>query len=343
LERLHGVNLRDWNSFGISEIADECWRIKQVGEVPALLQELASTSLAPLLIGAGSNLLITGPVHRLLVRFEFSALTVIHETESEAIVQAEAGANWHHFVQWCLGQNLFGLENLSLIPGSVGASPVQNIGAYGVEMKDCFHSLDAYDINASTNEAGKQALTLSASDCEFGYRDSVFKRQTKLWITAVRFKLRKAPLLRLDYGDIRHWLTEQGIGQPNPRDVSNAVIAIRSSKLPDPKKIGNAGSFFKNPLIPANQADELLGRFPGMPQYPSQNPQERKLSAAWLIDQCGLKGYREGDVGVHAAHALVLVNYGEARGQALFALAQKIQKTVYQRFGVGLEPEPIII
>jgi UDP-N-acetylmuramate dehydrogenase len=343
LERLHGVNLRDWNSFGISEIADECWRIEQVCEVPALLQDPALSSLAPLLIGAGSNLLITGPVHRPLVRFEFSAMTVIQETESEAIVQAEAGANWHLFVLWCLGQNLFGLENLSLIPGSVGASPVQNIGAYGVEMKDCFHSLDAYDIKAGTSESDKQPLTLFASDCEFGYRDSVFKRQTKLWITAVRFKLRKTPLLRLDYGDIKHWLAEQRIGQPRPRDVSNAVIAIRSSKLPDPKKIGNAGSFFKNPLIPANQADELLGRFPDMPQYPNQNLQERKLSAAWLIDQCGLKGFREGDAGVHEAHALVLVNYGRASGQAILQMAQKIQNSVYQRFGVRLEPEPIII
>ncbi len=357
LEHLKHVDLKDWNSFGISEIAEDCWQLNDSTEVPALLELLATklgdnaTTVSvpgpqqtlPLLIGGGSNLLIVGPVHRPIVRFEFMHMSIVEQNADHAIVQAQAGANWHEFVLWCLRQDLYGLENLSLIPGTVGASPVQNIGAYGVEMKDYFHSLDAYDISAAQVGAPILPRVMSPQDCQFAYRDSVFKRNPNLWITAVRFKLNKMPTLKLDYGDLRHWLTEQSIAHPSPRDVSNAVIAIRSGKLPDPKKIGNAGSFFKNPVINMSQLETLLADFSKLPHYPGVKPDERKVSAAWLIEQCGFKGLRDGDAGVHASHALVLVNHGLASGQSVLALAQKIQKTVKSRFGIQLEPEPMII
>lgn len=303
----------------------------------------SSESLSPLLIGGGSNVLITGPVHRPLVRFEFNRMSVLEENAQEAIVQAEAGANWHEFVLWCLQQQLYGLENLSLIPGSVGASPVQNIGAYGVEMKESFHSLEAFDIAPASRGHSRHSLTMTAADCQFGYRDSLFKREQNLWITAVRFKLSKSPGLKLDYGDLKHWLAEKNIPAPSPRDVSNAVIAIRSSKLPDPRKIGNAGSFFKNPSVKMSFAQSLMREYPKLPHYPGLRDDERKVSAAWLIDQCGFKGLREGDAGVHEAHALVLVNHGLASGRDILRLAENIQNEVQQRFGVRLETEPIII
>ncbi len=356
MEHLKQVNLKEWNSFGIAEIADDCWRIAQPSELPSLLEVLAkaptlhpSVSLKslelfpPLLIGAGSNVLITGPVHRPLVRFEFRRMNVLEETAQEVIVQAEAGANWHEFVLWCLEHHFYGLENLSLIPGTVGASPVQNIGAYGVEMKESFHSLDAFDIGPALRGSSKPALTMTAADCQFGYRDSLFKREQNLWITAVRFKLSKSPVLKLDYGDLKHWLAEQNIAAPSPRDVSNAVIAIRSSKLPDPRKIGNAGSFFKNPSVKTSIAQGLMRNYPKLPQYPGLREGERKISAAWLIDQCGFKGLREADAGVHEAHALVLVNHGQASGKDILKLAGKIQNEVQKRFGIRLDPEPIII
>jgi UDP-N-acetylmuramate dehydrogenase len=366
LEPLLNVNLKDWNSFGIAEIAQQCWPVTAAADIPELLDRLSSSGpqkassagqlIAPLitpstsvqgeafLIGGGSNVLITGPVSKPIVRFGFKRIKVIDESPAEAIVEAEAGANWHELVLWCLDRGFFGLENLSLIPGSVGASPVQNIGAYGVEMKDCFHSLDAYDIAARSNAQPQPILrTFGLEQCEFSYRDSYFKRHPQLWIIAVRFKLQKTPKLRLEYGEIKQWLDDHRIRTTSPRDVSNAVIAIRSSKLPDPKKIGNAGSFFKNPVLPKDQVEALVQQSPAMPNYPTPSPLERKVSAAWLIDQCGLKGFRDGDVGVHHAHALVLVNYGQARGKDVLALAHKIQNQVQTRFGIGLEPEPIII
>jgi UDP-N-acetylmuramate dehydrogenase len=354
LEHHKQVNLKDWNSFGITEIADDCWQVARSDELPTLLELLATKasllassgspiSLAPLLIGGGSNLLITGPVHRPVVRFEFKHISVLEETENQAIVQAEAGANWHQFVLWCLRRHLYGLENLSLIPGTVGASPVQNIGAYGVEMKESFHSLDAFDIGPALQGLSTRSLTMTAADCQFGYRDSLFKREPNLWITAVRFKLSKVPALKLDYGDLKHWLSDQNIDAPSPSDVSNAVIAIRSSKLPDPRKIGNAGSFFKNPSVNNSLLQGLMRDYPKLPQYPGLQDDQRKISAAWLIDQCGFKGFREGDAGVHEAHALVLVNHGQASGKDILGLAEKIQKEVQKRFGIRLEPEPIII
>jgi UDP-N-acetylmuramate dehydrogenase len=357
LEHLKQVNLKKWNSFGIAEIADDCWRLGESSEVPALLQILrqnnalggssssARESLAdaPLLIGGGSNLLITGPVHRPIIRFEFKQISILSQDQDHALVRAEAGANWHDFVLWCLEHQLYGLENLSLIPGTVGASPVQNIGAYGVEMKDSFHRIEAYDARSLATQETNDPITLTASDCQFSYRDSVFKRTPGLWISSVCFKLSKSPKLKLDYGDIKDWLKDERITRPSPKDVADAVIAIRSSKLPDPQKLGNAGSFFKNPSLKATQIDGLLLKHPTLPHYPSPKTDERKVPAAWLIDQCGLKGFREGDAGVHEAHALVLVNYGRARGKDIFALAQKIQNTVHSRFGIQLEPEPIII
>ncbi|WP_261387342.1 UDP-N-acetylmuramate dehydrogenase [Chitinophaga pinensis] len=253
-------------------------------------------------------------------------------------MKAGAGETWHGFVMDCIKNNRAGLENLSLIPGNVGASPMQNIGAYGVEIKDCFHELEAYHLQDHT------IVKFNNADCHFGYRESVFKRQYKgqFGILSVTFRLSKHPKLNTSYGAIEEELKHMGVQDLTIQAISQAVINIRSSKLPDPAKIGNAGSFFKNPTVPAEKHEALKAAFPNMVAYPVAGG-EFKLAAGWLIEQCGWKGFREGDAGVHARQALVLVNYGDASGNEIYELSQRVLDSVAEKFGVALEREVNII
>ncbi|PTU66185.1 UDP-N-acetylenolpyruvoylglucosamine reductase [Chromobacterium sp. Panama] len=335
----HHHPLKSLNTFGMDARARDFCRLDALSELPALLDSPAYRAGPVLWLGGGSNLLFTRDYPGLVVKLELRGVRLLEESGEDVIVEAAAGENWHDFVLRTLEQGWYGLENLSLIPGTVGASPIQNIGAYGVEAKDHIHQVVCADL-----ERGGAELTLSKADCRFGYRDSVFKHEAagRLLVTAVRFRLSRAPRLRTGYGDIQQELDAAGIAAPTPQDVSDAVIRIRSSKLPNPAELGNAGSFFKNPVLPAEQAQALLARHPTLPHYPAADGKV-KLAAGWLIDQCGLKGHRDGDAGVHARQALVLVNYGAASGEQMRALADKVRAEVHQRFGVELEPEPIVL
>ena len=285
------------------------------------------------ILGGGSNVLLTGDLPGLVLRMEVSGIREIGRTEQGPLVQVGAGVGWHAFVMEALDRNWYGLENLSLIPGSTGAGPMQNIGAYGVELEERFHALEAVEI--ATGETHR----FDHSDCAFGYRESVFKRALKgrYVITSVTFQLLDVPELRLDYGAIRQALEEAGVHDPTPRAVSDAVIGIRRSKLPDPAVLGNAGSFFKNPVVDADRHAALVARFPDMPHYPA--PGGVKLAAGWLIDQAGWKGHDRGTHGVHDRQALVLVHKGGAQGAEILQLAQDVQADVLDRFGVKLERE----
>ena len=325
------------NTFGIHSNARYFARFKSVNDLKQLLNKRPDT--APILIlGGGSNILLTKDFNGLVLKNELTGIEVISENENEVLVKAGAGEIWHDFVIHCIEKGFAGLENLSLIPGSVGASPMQNIGAYGVEIKDVFHSLEAYHI-----ESG-EIHTFDKEACEFGYRESVFKRKLKdqYVILNVTYRLKKKPSLNTSYGAIESELKNMGITTPTIRDISNAVIAIRSSKLPDPKKIGNAGSFFKNPVVEQSVVDEILKNNPDAPNYPAE-PGKRKLAAGWLIEQAGWKGKTFDNFGVHKLQALVLVNYGGATGEQVFQLSSDIIKDVEEKFGVTLEPEVNIL
>lgn len=287
-----------------------------------------------LVIGAGSNLLLTADIPALVLRMATRGIRQLSDDGTRVVIEAEAGEAWHPFVQWTLAQGLSGLENLSLIPGTVGAAPMQNIGAYGVEIKDVFAGLTALD--RQTGELRDFTL----AECNFAYRDSLFKQQVGRWlILRVRFALNRVEHLHLEYGPVRQRLTEQGIEQPSASDVSQAICSIRSEKLPDPAVLGNAGSFFKNPVVGAQLAAQIRLAHPGLVGYPQPDGQV-KLAAGWLIEQAGWKGFREGDAGVHRLQSLVLVNYGGATGLELLELAQRIQKDIFERFNVELEMEP---
>ena len=328
------VSLKAYNTFGVEVSARHFAEAFTDDDVREALAYSAGHDLPLMVIGGGSNLLLTRDVDALVLRMASRGTRITHEDCGGAIVEAEAGEPWHPFVLETLAQGLAGLENLSLIPGTVGAAPMQNIGAYGVELKDVFHSLIAMD----RHNGESREFTLA--DCAFGYRDSVFKQQPNRWlILRVRFKLSFSASLHLDYGPVRQRLEEQGIKEPSPMHVSRAICAIRSEKLPDPATLGNAGSFFKNPLVPAEQFAFIKSAWPGVVGYPQADGQV-KLAAGWLIEQAGWKGFREGDAGVHALQSLVLVNYGQASGKQLLALAQRIQSDILERFGVALEMEP---
>ncbi|MFK7702598.1 UDP-N-acetylmuramate dehydrogenase [Pseudomonas caspiana] len=334
LQLQSAVSLKPFNTFGVDVAARLFAEAHNDDDVREALAYSAKHDLPLMVIGGGSNLLLTGDVQALVLRMASRGVRIIREDCRHAVVEAEAGEPWHPFVQSCLELGLAGLENLSLIPGTVGAAPMQNIGAYGVEIKDVFHSLTALD-----RQTG-ELRDFSLEECAFGYRDSLFKHETGRWlILRVRFTLNYSAELHLDYGPVRQRLEEQGIAQPTPHDVSNAICAIRSEKLPDPAVLGNAGSFFKNPLVPAALADQIRLKHPALVGYPQPDGQV-KLAAGWLIEQAGWKGYREGDAGVHRLQSLVLVNYGHATGVQLYALAQRIQADIAKRFGVELEMEP---
>lgn len=341
--RVAGAPLAALNTFGIAATARELWRLERVDEVAPLLAtlraagELDDPARWPLVLGGGSNLLIAGDLAQPVLQVAIGGRQLGDDDGETVVVQAGAGESWDGLVRWTLAQRAWGLENLALIPGTVGASPIQNIGAYGVELRDRFDSLDAVDLRTGTMRR------FDAPECAFGYRDSVFKQAggSRWMVVTVRLRLQRRPSLSLDYGEIRDELARAGVAEPSPRAVADAVTAIRRRKLPDPAVLGNAGSFFKNPVVSPDQADALRLREPGLPAWPVGD--RVKLSAAWMIDRCGWKGFRDGDAGVHAAHALVLVNHGAATGAQLLALARRIQDSVHERFGVRLEAEPVVV
>ena len=331
------VSLQPFNTFGVATRARYLAHAHDDAEVGEALQAAKRLQLPLLVIGGGSNLLLTGDVEALVLRMASRGLRIVSSQGDAVLVEAEAGEPWHPFVQWTLEQGLQGLENLSLIPGTVGAAPMQNVGAYGVEIKDVFAGLTALDRH--TGELREFTL----DECQFAYRDSRFKREAGRWlILRVRFALARAGALRLDYGPLRQRLAEQGVSEPTASDVSRAICSIRSEKLPDPAVLGNAGSFFKNPLVSADLAARLRAEHADLVAYPQADGQV-KLAAGWLIEKAGWKGFRDGDAGVHRQQALVLVNYGGATGAQLLALARRIQADIQARFGVSLEIEPNIL
>ncbi|KAF1056673.1 MAG: UDP-N-acetylenolpyruvoylglucosamine reductase [Pseudomonas delhiensis] len=330
----HDVSLKSFNTFGIDVRARLFAEAHNDQEVMQGIAQAATHSLPLLIIGGGSNLLLTRDVEALVLRMASRGIRRFDGKADEVLIEAEAGETWDDLVRWTLEQGLGGLENLSLIPGTVGAAPMQNIGAYGVELKDVFSSLVALDRHSGAlHEFGLE-------ECAFGYRDSLFKREPGRWvILRVRLQLSRQAPLHLDYGPVRQRLAEEGISAPNAADVARAIRSIRCEKLPDPAVLGNAGSFFKNPVVKAAKAAHLKEIYPDLVAYP-QGEAEVKLAAGWLIDKAGWKGFRDGDAGVHAQQALVLVNYGQASGEQIKALAERIALDIRERFGVELEMEP---
>lgn len=303
------------------------------------LQKLVVNEKDLFLISGGSNMLLTSDIDKLVVHIDTKGIEILNETDSHIELKVQAGENWHKFVLWSISQNYGGLENLSLIPGNVGTCPIQNIGAYGVEVKDTITNVEALEIESN------QIANFKNKDCAFGYRNSVFKNELKgkYILTAVSFKLSKNKhRLNTSYGAINKELETQGITKPTIKDVSNAVIKIRQSKLPDPKEIGNSGSFFKNPVVSTEHFKTLQKQYPTIPSYPISD-KEIKVPAGWLIEQAGFKGKRFGDAGVHTKQALVLVNYGNATGTAVFDIAKEIQKTIKTVFQISLEIEVNVI
>ncbi|HEV7781697.1 MAG TPA: UDP-N-acetylmuramate dehydrogenase [Chitinophagaceae bacterium] len=341
------ISLKAYNTFGIDVKARYFAEFKSVEELSELLVSdsrltLHDSRLTPhdsrLVLGGGSNILFTKDIDGLVLKNGVKGISKIKEDDEYVYVQAGAGENWHAFVLYCIENGWAGVENLSLIPGNVGASPMQNIGAYGVEIKDVFYELKALNIEEKTN------YTFGVKDCDFGYRESVFKKKYRdqFVILNVTCRLRKKPVFNTSYGAIEQELEKMGVKELSIKAVSDAVIHIRSSKLPDPAVTGNAGSFFKNPEIPLNQYEILKSSFPGITGYALENGNV-KLAAGWMIEQCGWKGIRRGDAGCHAQQALVLVNYGNAAGNDILALSEDIQRSVQEKFGVKLEREVNII
>jgi UDP-N-acetylmuramate dehydrogenase len=331
-------SLRKFNTFGINAKAHAYLAVTSLAMLNMVQQSAQLRVMPRLILGGGSNVVLTRDFAGLVLHMCNTGIDIIGEDEHATYVRAASGENWHGFVQWTLEQGLNGLENLSLIPGSVGAAPIQNIGAYGVEVKDCFHSLTAFDLDSG------EVITLDKKACDFGYRDSIFKHALRdlAVIIDVTFALPKQWQPNLQYADVAQEIAVRNIASPTARDVSDAVIAIRTRKLPDPAVIGNAGSFFKNPIVTAAQRDALFEQHPKLVSY-AQADGSYKLAAGWLIDQCGWKGKSLGRAGVYEKQALVLVNRGGADGADVEKLAAAIQSDVKTRFGVTLEPEPVFI
>jgi len=328
------VALKSFNTFGFDVHAEEYISIEHPEQLSALFAEGAFQKTQWGILGGGSNITFTQDFPGLLLHNKIQGRRIITQSEDHVIVEFGGGENWHETVLHTLENQWGGLENLSLIPGTVGACPIQNIGAYGVEIKDCFHSLTAFHIPSGAFH------TLTKKDCAFGYRDSVFKREKKgqYFITAVQFRLSTHPQIRTQYGDIQATLDGWGISQPTIRDISNAVIHIRQSKLPNPAEIGNCGSFFKNPVVHSEMIPALQAQHPDLKTFPASEG-FTKVPAGWLIEKGGWKGFRRGSIGVHAKQALVLVNYGGGTGAEIIALAKEIQADIFQKFGIELEME----
>lgn len=332
-------SLRAFNTFGIEAEARQFVEISSIDQYVALRTSGEYAHLPHLFLGGGSNVLLTQAQEALVVKISIPGISVVKEDADFVWLKGGAGVVWDEFVQYAVDHGWSGLENLSLIPGTVGAAPMQNIGAYGAEIKDTFDSLEALNLQTLAIEV------FDAKACAFGYRESFFKRAGKglYLIGSVTFKLSKKPSVKTSYGAIQEVLATKGITQPSIRDVADAVIEIRKSKLPDPKEIGNSGSFFKNPTVSASEASRLMAEFPGIPNYPVEGSTEVKFPAGWFIEKAGWKGFRRGDAGVHAKQALVLVNYGEATGAEILALSEEIKQSIKDTFGVSLETEVNIL
>lgn len=330
---LENISLKPLNTFGIAKNAKFFTAVDSEMQLTQALIWAKNHHQNVLILGGGSNILLTKDFDGLVIKIEIKGIIVIREDENYICVKVGAGEGWHDLVEYAIDKNWAGIENLSMIPGTVGAAPMQNIGAYGVEIKEVFESLEAL------NRSSLQIETFSAEACKFGYRESVFKHELKdqYVICTVVVRLRKKPDFRVEYGAIQDVLKEKGIEELTIKSVSEAVSEIRKSKLPDPKEIGNAGSFFKNPTISQKQFSELRSIFPEMPGYPSSDGV--KVPAGWLIEQAGWKGIRMGEVGVHSKQALVLVNYGNGEGTEIKALSEKLGKSVLEKFNIQLQPE----
>lgn len=328
-------SLKNYNTFGIEAKAKQFVSVSSIAE----LKEILVQNNPIFILGGGSNMLLTQDIKKLVLHVNLKGIEIVETNEDFAIVKAQAGENWHEFVLYCIEQNLGGIENLSLIPGNVGTTPIQNIGAYGVEIKDTMLSCEALNLKTLEIE------TFTNVDCQFEYRESIFKKELKnqYIITSVSFKLStKNHKVSTTYGVIGAELQKNNIENPTLKDISNAVIAIRQSKLPDPKELGNSGSFFKNPIISKEAYEKAKALYPEMPHYVVSET-EVKVPAGWLIEQSGFKGKRFGDAGVHKNQALVLVNYGAATGAEIVALSKNIQKTILEKFGIAIEAEVNII
>lgn len=332
------ISLRPYNSFGIDAMARSFATFTNLDELEELLDAKGLAADQQLILGGGSNILLTKNFDGLVLKNEMGGIEVVSEDENVVYIKAGAGVNWHRLVMHCVDNGLAGMENLSLIPGNVGASPMQNIGAYGVEIKDVFHTLEAY------HKAEHQAKEFTLEECEFGYRESVFKNKYKgqFVITSVTYRLQKVPNFNTTYGAIQQELDRMGVKDLSLRAVSQAVMNIRTAKLPNPADIGNAGSFFKNPVVTMAHFETLREAFPSIPSFPFSKDGV-KVPAGWLIEQCGWKGYRKGDAGCYAKQALVLVNYGNASGGEIFELSEEILNSVDKQFGIRLEREVNIL
>ena len=333
----HNASLKSYNTFGIDVKAKTLISVNSIDELKAVLKKNYAEDL--FILGGGSNMLLTQNIDSTVVHIDIKGIEIVKESDEFVFVKSNAGENWHEFVLYTLENNWGGLENLSLIPGNVGTSPIQNIGAYGVELKDHFVSCEAIDIQTL------EVKEFTAEDCEFDYRNSIFKNKVKgkYIITSVIFKLTKINhKLLTNYGSINEALEEMKLDHVGIRDISKAVIKIRQQKLPDPKELGNSGSFFKNPVITNDEFEVLKEKFPEIPNY-NVGEDSVKIPAGWLIDKAGLKGYRDGNTGVHKNQALVLVNYGNATGEEILKLSRKVQEEIHNKFNIHLEPEVNII
>ena len=331
------ISLKPYHSFGCQVAASYFTRITEAGAIPKCIEWSKANQTPLLFIGGGTNLLFTKKVNALVAKVEISGIKKIEETATQVILSVGAGENWHYFVSYCVQKSWGGIENLSLIPGTVGASPIQNIGAYGVEVQEVIDSVTAYDIKE------EKWVELTNKDCAFEYRNSIFKKEKgRYCIATVNFILQKQPKLRTDYGAIRDALHDKGIKHPNLEAMVNVIIQIRSSKLPNPKLLGNAGSFFKNPTISKEDFEALKEKFPCIVAFPITDT-NYKVAAGWLIESCEWKGIRKGNVGSYDKQALVLVNYGEATGQEILDFSEEIIQSINKKFGILLEREVNVI
>ncbi len=338
MKELTDISLKPYNSFGIDAKASQMFIIQDIYELSDAFENVFKTNIPWLILGGGSNVLFTGDYHGAIIKISLKGIQVLDKTAGHIYVKANAGEEWDRFVEFCVENNWGGLENLSYIPGNAGASPIQNIGAYGSELKDCFHSLEAMDIKTGIIKRFKK------DECNFGYRTSIFKTElkNKYVICSVIFKLNLNYKIQRSYKALDEYLTQNKVDSPAIYDMRRAVIKIRKSKLPDPKYLGNSGSFFKNPVISKQSFDEIRKKFPDISAHKEKNGQ-MKISAGWLIEQAGWKGYRKGNVGVYDKQALIIVNHGKAKGSEVLNLANMISKSIYEKFGVKLEPEVNII